>query len=391
MGWVVLSSTILHPLGRFPGPRINAITKLPYWIAALNGKQVRWIQRLHSQYGPVVRFGPNDLSYTDPQAWKDIYGYQKGRKENPKDKRFYPEPENGAPSLADIPDTARHTIVRRFMAPAFSDRTIKEQENAFQQYAKLMVTGLRKVMQDRGNVDMVKVYNLTTFDIMAKLTYDGDSFGLLETSEYTPWVELIFKSISFLPLIQIMRHCPILGIIFKKLEPKSVERMRISHHKYCVDLLDKTLAKGPDYGDVWNPVLPRDNGSGEGKESLFTVPELQTNAQLFMTAGTETSATLLSGLTYLLLRNPRSMRLLTEEIRGAFNSSSSEGMSFESLARLPYLNACIEEGLRMYPPVPQGFPRTIAEGGNTVLGTWLPEGVSRILYLTTSIHQGSWA
>lgn len=340
MGWVVLSSTILHPLGRFPGPRINAITKLPYWIAALNGKQVRWIQRLHSQYGPVVRFGPNDLSYTDPQAWKDIYGYQKGRKENPKDKRFYPEPENGAPSLADIPDTARHTTVRRFMAPAFSDRTIKEQENAFQQYAKLMVTGLRKVMQDRGNVDMVKVYNLTTFDIMAKLTYDGDSFGLLETSEYTPWVELIFKSISFLPLIQIMRHYPILGILFKKLEPKSVERMRISHHKYCVDLLDKTLAKGPDYGDVWNP---------------------------------------------------RSMRFLTEEIRGAFNSSSSEEMSFESLARLPYLNACIEEGLRMYPPVPQGFPRTIAEGGNTVLGTWLPEGVSRILYLTTSIHQGSWA
>ncbi|KAK7753592.1 hypothetical protein SLS62_004450 [Diatrype stigma] len=347
---------------------MNAVTKLPYWIAALRGDHVRWMQQLHSEYGSVVRFGPNDLSYTDPQAWKDIYGYQKGRKENPKDKRFYPEPDNAAPALADIPDTARHAIVRRFMAPAFSDRAIKEQETLFQQYAELMVTSIRRFMQDRGYVDMVKMYNLTTFDIMAKLTY-GDSFGLLETSEYTPWVELIFKSISFVPLIQLMCHYPILGVLFKKLEPKSVERMRISHHKYCVDLLDKTLAKGPNYGDLWNPTLPRD-----GKESLLPVPELQTNAQMLMAAGTETSATLLSGLTYLLLRNPRSMRLLTEEIRGVFNSSYSKKMSFDSLARLPYLNACIEEGLRMYPPVPQGFQRSIAKGGNMVLGTWLPEG-----------------
>ncbi|KAI0889808.1 cytochrome P450 [Annulohypoxylon maeteangense] len=369
LAWVYLSSTVLHPLGRFPGPRISAITKLPYWIAAYNGTQVQWLQRLHARYGPVVRFAPNDISYTDARAWKDIYGYQKGRKENSRDRKFYPEPENGSPSLPDISDTEKHGIVRRAFAPAFSDRAIKGQEGLLQNYANLMVTVLQNALQEKGGAgaDIAKIYNLATFDIMADLTY-GESLGCLKTSEYTTWIELVFTSISFIPLIQFLQSYPILGALFKMLEPESVKKTRIAHHQYSADRLDRRLARGADRADVWSGVL-----SGDGNH-LLSLQELRTNSEVFMTAGTETSATLLSGLTYLLLRNPRSMDLLTKEIRGAFNSN--EQMSIEALARLPYLNACIEEGLRMYPPVPQGFPRTIAKGGNVVLGEWLPEGTS---------------
>ncbi|KAI1452355.1 cytochrome P450 [Annulohypoxylon moriforme] len=375
--WVYLSSTVFHPLSRFPGPRINAITKLPYWIAALRGNQVRWIQKLHARYGPVVRFGPNDISYTQPQAWKDIYGYQKGRTENFRDKKFYPNPENGAPSLPDIPNFERHAVVRRAMAPAFSDRALKEQEGLFQSYADLMATTLENALQAKGSADMVKIYNLTTFDIMAELTY-GESLGCLRTSEYTHWIEMVFQSISLIPMLQILQSYPILGALFKMIEPKSVEKMRVSHHKYSADRMDGRLARGNDRPDVWGGILSSDG------EHLLSLPELHTNSEVFMTAGTETTATLLSGLTYLLLRNPRCMDIVTKEIRGAFGSN--EQMSFEALARLPYLNACIEEGLRMYPPVPQGMPRAIAKGGNTVLGEWLPEGTS-VSVSTTSAYR----
>lgn len=40
------------------------------------------MRRLHEKYGPVIRFSPNELSYTDPQAWKDICGYERGKPEN---------------------------------------------------------------------------------------------------------------------------------------------------------------------------------------------------------------------------------------------------------------------------------------------------------------------
>ncbi len=40
-----------------------------------------------------------------------------------------------------------------------------------------------------------------------------------------------------------------------------------------------------------------------------------------------------------------------------------------------YLNAVIEEGLRIAPPFPAGLPRVVPPGGDTVCGEWLEAGV----------------
>lgn len=333
-----------------------------------------WIQNLHIKYGVVVRYSPNELSYTGAQAWKDIYGYQRGRNENPKDLKFYTPSKNGAPSLA-ILDVEEHTKIRRAIAPAFSDRALKQQEPLFRRFADLLISNLRKAVTDEPGtaVNMVKMYNFTTFDIMAELTY-GESLGLLEKSEYTPWVDLVFKSISVIPLIQITEYYPILKRLFEMLEPESLKKIRVSHHKHSADRLNKRLAKGSNQPDIWNLVTAEGN---ESKDVLLTVPQMQSNAELFMTAGTETTATLLSGLTYLLLVNPDKLQTLVAEIRGAYASDTD--IDFDSLARLKYLNACIEEGLRMYPPIPSAFLRITPEGGNVILGKWVAPGVSKIL------------
>ncbi|PVH91797.1 cytochrome P450 [Periconia macrospinosa] len=91
-----------------------------------------------------------------------------------------------------------------------------------------------------------------------------------------------------------------------------------------------------------------------------------------MIAGTETTATELSGMTYHLLKNPARMARLTKEIRTAF--SSLEDINLVNIAQLEYLNAVIEEGLRIYPPVSVGLPRSVPEGGAKVGGMWLPGG-----------------
>ena len=79
-------------------------------------------------------------------------------------------------------------------------------------------------------------------------------------------------------------------------------------------------------------------------------------------------------MTYHLLKNPAKMARLTKEIRTAF--SSLEDINLVNIAQLEYLNAVIEEGLRIYPPVSVGLPRSVPEGGATVGGMWLPGGVS---------------
>lgn len=84
-----------HPLAGIPGPKLCAISRLPYWVAYYRGVDVSWMNRLHQRYGPVVRFGPTDLSYTAADAWQDIHGLVKGQPENPKAPEFSVQPVNG--------------------------------------------------------------------------------------------------------------------------------------------------------------------------------------------------------------------------------------------------------------------------------------------------------
>lgn len=87
-------------------------------------------------------------------------------------------------------------------------------------------------------------------------------------------------------------------------------------------------------------------------------------------AGSETTATLLIGVTYYLLNRPETLRNLQEEIRNTF--TSSKNITSDSTSALPYLAAVIEEGLRIYPPVPMGLPRDCP--GAIIDGEYVPKG-----------------
>lgn len=94
----------------------------------------------------------------------------------------------------------------------------------------------------------------------------------------------------------------------------------------------------------------------EQKEAISD-EELASNAHILFMAGSETTSTLLAGATYYLLRNPEVMAKAVKEVREAFQRG--EDITFGTAsARLPYMLACLEETLRMYPPVPTVLVRT---------------------------------
>jgi cytochrome P450 len=95
-------------------------------------------------------------------------------------------------------------------------------------------------------------------------------------------------------------------------------------------------------------------------------------------AGAETTATMMSSLTYWLCRTPRVYDKLKEEVRSRFRASSE----INSLsATFPYSTAVINEVLRIFPPLPIGVPRIAPKGGETVDGVFVPGGVSPCSYL----------
>lgn len=102
--------------------------------------------------------------------------------------------------------------------------------------------------------------------------------------------------------------------------------------------------------------------------------EMTSNAMVLIIAGSETTATLLTAATYFLATNPHVLVKLNDEVRSAFTTEDEIDML--SVQSLPYLLAVLDESLRMFPPVPGPSPRAIGEGGDTILGEFIPQDVS---------------
>lgn len=103
--------------------------------------------------------------------------------------------------------------------------------------------------------------------------------------------------------------------------------------------------------------------------------ELAAHASDFVLAGSETTSTVLACTTFYLLKNPQIMAKLQDEIRGTFTEYSA--ITDISTKNLTYLNAVCLESMRMYAPLPFSLPRVVPEGGDSVDGHFLPEGVCR--------------
>ncbi|KAH7007965.1 cytochrome P450 [Microdochium trichocladiopsis] len=337
-------SVTFHPLSALPGPWLCAITRIPYWIQLFRGNEVHWLHDLHNRYGTVLRFGPDDLSYISSGAWKEIYG---NRLELSKAPDYGIQPANAIRSLSTT-DVDTHRLWRRMFAPAFSEVGLRKQQPIFKE-----------------QVELTSIFSFATFDIMADLCF-GQPLGLLERDRSSAWVNSIFKLIKLMPLSLFVEYYNVSRFLYRKFEPKCIQKKKHEHFQHSAQRVHERVKTGSTRPDIWKQVSPA------GPTEKLSLNAMCSNAELFMLAGTETIATLLSGLIYHLCLRPEKLELLKNEIRASFDTVSD--LSFRRLSQCAYLNACIKEGLRIYPPVAVGVPRVVREGGMLIDNCWVPEG-----------------
>jgi len=159
---------------------------------------------------------------------------------------------------------------------------------------------------------------------------------------------------------------PILMIKFASLIRRSKQFLALSREK-----VKRRLAQDNSRDDFFSHIL-NEKGAHIFDAFLFT------QAQTLIVAGSETTATLLSSVTYWLSTNPQATQRLIEEVRSAF--ATTENITAESTAQLPYLFAVLEEGLRIFSPAPFGLPRICP--GAEIAGEWIPAG--------TVVHTSPW-
>ena len=91
-------------------------------------------------------------------------------------------------------------------------------------------------------------------------------------------------------------------------------------------------------------------------------------------AGSDSVGTLMRTTMYNLLVYPHTLQKLYEELRSA--NLSQPFPTYSEVRNLPYLDACVQEGIRMHPPFALPFERIVPKGGITILGHYLPEGTA---------------
>jgi cytochrome P450 len=123
----------------------------------------------------------------------------------------------------------------------------------------------------------------------------------------------------------------------------------------------------PSKNDFWAYVLAHAN-----KDDIRE-KELETTGWSIVIAGAETTSSLLAGVIYLLLKHPQHLRRLASDLRTRF--ASEKDITFESVAKIPFLIAVLDETLRSYPPAPFGVSRVVTPAeGSQIDGFWLPRG-----------------
>lgn len=134
------------------------------------------------------------------------------------------------------------------------------------------------------------------------------------------------------------------------------------------DKVDRLMASKSDHPDFLSYII----NSKEGV--TMPVQELYANSTLLVLAGSESTASGLAGISFQLLKHPGALKKAIGEIRSTF--TTDEDIKPERVKRLPYLAAVVSEGLRMYPPFPEGLARVAPRQGAMICGQWVPGGVS---------------
>lgn len=373
----------LHPLSKIPGPVTWKASHLPFIWGLLRGTLVHDVERLHRKYGPILRITPNDVTFAHEDATRDILAFRKDRQPFLKDLTWWKANPGMPDSMISIIDPKQHARIRNLLAPGFTQRALKEQEDILHLYVNLLVERIRELVtkepESGAIIDVVRWFNFTTFDIFGDLGY-GESFNCLQDSKYHPWVAILFTSVKAVSFIAAARLYPVVERILFMCIPPSLREMQKNHVQLISDKVNRRLNFELERPDIMSHVI---QGAERQKLPQSTI---DTTFMVLTIAGSETTATALSGTLNYLVNNTDKLDILKREIHQAF--SEENDINLDALRKLPYLNAVINEGLRLCPPVPWIIPRKVPEGGETVCGTWLPGGVclnliSILLYKST--------
>ncbi|UKZ82890.1 hypothetical protein TrVFT333_010690 [Trichoderma virens FT-333] len=380
----ILQNRVFHPLRSVPGPWLNSLSELPAAIALVKGDQHLYYKSLHEKYGLVVRVSPNELSFIGTDAREEIYGFRKGGPLMEKSPIFLGAvgSMNGETGVS-LALNKEHSRQRKALGYLFSNSALAKLEDILQIHVQKLVAVLEKGASENQAVNVSDWYTYLAFDMMGDLCF-AEPFGCLDQASATEWSTSVINVFVAATWTQGIRRISGVGTWLERLMTRLLVPTKASLWRsiHLNNSRDKTVRRLQDpnrnHADFMYHIL-----NSESK-SLLSKTEIQLNMALFISAGTDTTATALVGWTYFICTHPNVYKRLTAEIRDAF--MANDDIKWEKVKNLRYLDATLNEALRLFPPSPASQQRVVPPGGAIIAGYYVPAGTTVAVPPWVSTH-----
>jgi cytochrome P450 len=383
-------------LRRFPNFSLfSGITDIAFVIESHKGFRSKAQHAAH-KLNPIIRIGPNSLSFGDVRAIDDIYGHStKCTKDI-----MYTLLGGTHTHLIDSVDNREHSEKRKRLSAAFAIKNLEGWEykvaektskliNAFDEKCTSQATGSHDVSAQLPVViDFNQWVNLFTIDAIGLIAMSAD-LGLIEQGDDTVkaqrrdgsiYTARYRKALNSTALAQsswiwsyekytVLRAASFLSPRFRELWRTSDTWNDILHYHVTERL--RRHQRGEKLDDFFTSLMENKSGMPNNLEWGEIVAEMSA----ILNAGSDTTAIALTNVMYNLVRNPRCLQRLREEVDSVLDDDETIS-PHEKVRHLPYLRACLDESLRIIPPSSFGLPRRTPPEGATILGEWIPGDTS---------------
>ncbi|KAK3113993.1 hypothetical protein LTR53_008130 [Teratosphaeriaceae sp. CCFEE 6253] len=346
---------------------------------AYKGDKHVLLYRLHQRYGPLVRFTPNTLSINDPEALKAIYAHGDNVQKSVFYQCFRAAPTAVSTLLAT--EKIHHARKRRVMGQAFPPEAIRAFEQYVLGHVQALVDRIDAIVHSGGiekahqSINMAAMLNWLVFDIMGDLVF-GKSFGTLgDKPENRRGIWLLGRAAKRNYVIAAMPALARLEMYLPFLRSLYLDRRNyLAFGKAQVIARTEVNGSGETgRRDIFSFLLhAKDPETGSG----FPMPELFMEGNTLIVAGSDTSSTTMSAVLFYLLHNPKALRQLEDEVRNTFQAATDIRMGLQ-MQRCSWLQACLDETMRLSPAVAGLLPREVMDGGFSIsaMGLHFPPGV----------------
>lgn len=274
---------------------------------------------IHEEYGSFVRVAPNEISIARTEGWNDVHCRRPGHL------RFFKNPvcwENfpgRTPSIVSTTSLSDHRRFRAVLSTCFTPSAIKAQEPAVISHVDKMIDRLRQQCglrnHDNTVINIAEWSKYIVF-VLGDLGF-AESFNCLDNSALHPWVAELYTYTKVGSLVAALIHYTFLFKLIWRCIPARNLAAAQANFKWGVDKTYRRLNLETQCEDL-SSLIQRYSDSNDLALSL---PELESNMNLLIQAGSDTCSIFLSGIINYLMKIPRALNSLVLEIRSSFRIS----------------------------------------------------------------------